>query len=113
MDWEPSGLQESSSRSKALFRMWLRPRRVYGSVILTSSERENSTTVSTSECTDDSEDLDLVLETGPTRDTHPSPTPAPEHPRPEVVLEVTAPTPPAPTARYPAHIRQPPDYFGH
>ena len=76
-------------------------------------ERENSTTVSTPECTDDSEDLDLVLETGATHDTPPSPTSAPEHPRPEAVPEVTAPPPPAPTARNPACNRQPPDYFGH
>ena len=55
----------------------------------------------------------LRLETGPTRDTPPSPTPAPDHPRPEAVPEVTAPTPPALIARYPARNRQPPDYFGH
>ena len=74
-------------------------------------ERENSTNVSTPESTDDSEDLDLVLETGATRDTPPS---GPEHPRPEAVPEVNVPPPPVESLTPgPVPNRQPPDYFGH
>ena len=88
-------------------------------------EREIVTTGSTPELPNDSDDLDLIIDTGARRDPPPPPTPpTPESP-PEAIPETEvanplAPPPVAPPdpgltpiARYPVRARQPPDYFGH
>lgn len=82
-------------------------------------ERENSTTGSTPELTDDSDNLDFMpdVDMGATHNPPLPPTP-PETTPPETAPEVATPPPVAPqpdppAPRYPVRTRQPPDYFGH